>query len=371
VVEIKIESIQKALRWIFHLLKTKGFKYTYNRIWFHFFWSIVKDYPRLLAIVSWFAPYPTYFEIEVTTKCNLKCIMCEHTYWKEPNRDMSFEQFKMIVDQFPRLKWIGMTGIGESFLNKDFVKMLEYVKKKGVYVEIFDNFYYLNEDLCRKIVELEIESVLPSIDGATKETYEKIRVGSNFDRVTENLRTLFRIKKEMKKEYPFVCFHYIVNKLNYHEMIKFLEYVHDLAQGDYIAVQYTRLLHPYTEVKDLFVEIPPETRQAVEKKAKELGIELRWNADVPEDKPPVKCCAAWTMPFIFVTGHVIPCCAENEAGDREFQKATSMGNIFEKSMKEIWYGKKYTELRKMLRQNKIPPACVKCPVFDLKKSTHK
>ena len=65
-------------------------------------------------------------EIEVTTRCNLKCIICEHTYWDEPNRDMSFEQFKGIVDQFPKLKWIGLTGIGESFINKDFMKMLRY-----------------------------------------------------------------------------------------------------------------------------------------------------------------------------------------------------------------------------------------------------
>ncbi len=69
------------------------------------------------------------------------------------------------------------------------------------------------------------------------------------------------------------------------------------------------------------------------------------------------------MPFIFVTGHVIPCCAENEANAREFQKKTSMGNVFKQSFREIWYGEKYRSLRKMLREGKVPPPCVNCPIY--------
>jgi len=73
------------------------------------------------------------------------------------------------------------------------------------------------------------------------------------------------------------------------------------------------------------------------------------------------------MPFIFVTGHVIPCCAGNEAGRRDFQKETSLGNVFIQSFKEIWKGKKYKALRKMIREGKVPPPCVDCSLYEVTK----
>jgi hypothetical protein len=66
-------------------------------------------------------PYPKQLEVEVTTACNLRCTICEHTYWTEKPRHMTFEQFKHVVDQFPGLRWIGMTGIGSGFLNPDYL----------------------------------------------------------------------------------------------------------------------------------------------------------------------------------------------------------------------------------------------------------
>jgi len=82
-------------------------------------------------------PYPWCLEIETSTACNLKCVMCEHTYWNEPPKFMTFDQFKHIVDQFPRLKRVCPTGIGNGFLNPDYPRMLEYLKKRNYYVELY------------------------------------------------------------------------------------------------------------------------------------------------------------------------------------------------------------------------------------------
>jgi radical SAM protein with 4Fe4S-binding SPASM domain len=90
-----------------------------------------------------------------------------------------------------------------------------------------------------------------------------------------------------------------------------------------------------------------------------------WGADVPTSKPPARNCVSWTMPFIFVTGDVIPCCATNEGNKRQFQKETSMGNIFKQPFREIWYGEKYNALRRKLFSGGVPPQCAACPVFDV------
>ncbi|MCK5628450.1 radical SAM protein, partial [Candidatus Bathyarchaeota archaeon] len=196
---------KKGLRYIFNifqtLLREKGLRYTYNIIHFGFFWGWIRNHSNLIKMLNWFAPYPSYIEIEVTTKCNLKCIMCEHTYWNETDRDMSFEDFKGIIDQFPRLKWIGLTGIGESFLNKDFIKMLRYVKAKNIIVELYDTFYFVDGNVAEELIDLQVDNIFASIDAATKETYEKIRVGSNFERVINNVTNIFQLKKKKKVSY--------------------------------------------------------------------------------------------------------------------------------------------------------------------------
>lgn len=355
------------MRWsnikrLLFLLKYKGIKWTYNYLHFRTFYGTGSA--CRIKLLHWLAPYPSYIEIEVTTRCNIKCIICEHTYWNEESRDMSFESFKKVVDQFPKLKWIGLTGIGESFINKDFMKMLRYVKSKSIYAELYDSFYFIDERIAKELIEMGVDRIFASIDGATKETYEKIRDGSNFERVINNVRNLIRLKKEMNAYYPELDFHYIITKTNIHEIPQYIELVYSL-NSENSKIQFTRMIYKFKEVDDLFIEVPKEAVEKAERKALELGVRLGWNANIPQVKPPITQCTAWIMPFIFVTGDVIPCCAGNEANRREFQKKYSLGNIFKKSFKEIWNGEKYREFRRMISKGEVPMQCKNCCIFDM------
>ncbi len=364
---MNLKSLKSKFDKLDFLLRKKGIKYTYNYIYFYIFWGRIRKHPFLIKLLNWLAPYPSYIEIEVTTKCNLKCIICEHTYWNEPNRDMSFEQFKGIIDQFPRLKWIGLTGIGESFINKDFIKMLRYVKSKDIIVELYDSFYFINEKVAQELIEIEIDNIFVSFDAATKETYEKIRVGSDFDIVMNNIKKFIQIKKAMNSYFPRFNFHYIVNKLNYQEVLEYIDLINTLTYAEEANIQFTQMLHSFKEVENLFIQIPPELIKEVEQKAKQLGINISWNLDTPQIKPPINECIEWTMPFIFVTGHIIPCCSGNEAGHRNFQKETALGNVSEQNFKKIWKSERYTTFRKMLCEGKIPLQCKNCCLYSLKR----
>ncbi|MFQ6118808.1 MAG: hypothetical protein ACE5KE_02860, partial [Methanosarcinales archaeon] len=100
------------IRYVLWLISKAKFKLLYNYFWMYF-WEWSNIFPRIFLkkLFPWTVPYPPSIEIEPTTRCNLRCTICEHTYWNEKGRDMSFKEFKGIVDQFPRLKWIGLTGI--------------------------------------------------------------------------------------------------------------------------------------------------------------------------------------------------------------------------------------------------------------------
>jgi len=348
---------------IFWLVRKKGFKYTYNRIHFFFFWSWIRKHPLCISIINFFALYPSYIEVEVTTRCGLRCVMCEHTYWNEPPRDMNFDQFTKIIDQFPNLKWIGLTGIGESFLNKDFMEMLRYVKNRNVFVEFYDNFFYIKKEMVQQLIDMEIDRIFISLDAATKKTYEQIRPGSDFNTVLEHISNLFQIKKEYKKDFPVISFHFIVTADNIQEIPDYIDLVKKLSEGE-ADIQFSRLLHEYPEVERMFIEIPDPIIANSEKLAAEKGIRINWNLDVPSGKPMMPMCVEWVMPFIFVTGHVIPCCSGNEANNREYQKKCSLGNIFETDFKTIWRGEKYQKLRNDIRTGKCPAYCVNCCLYQ-------
>lgn len=348
------------------LAKERGLKFVLNYALFYLTYGAKNS--LIIRLLFTFASYPTSLEIEVTTRCNLKCAMCEHTYWQEPSVDMSYEKFKMIVDQFPKLRWIGLTGIGQSFLNKDFLRMLELVKSRGAYVELYDSFCFLNEKNSGALVELGIEKIYASIDAATKETYEKIRKGSKFERVINNVTNLIDIRNQKGLFFPEIHFHYIISKLNFHEIRPFVRLVHSIDKSGRVGVKFTRLLHYFDEVQDLFIEVPKETIEETNRLAARLNVPISWSTDIPQKKPRISKCTEWTMPFIFVTGHVIPCCAGNEANSRYFQKEHSLGNVFDQSFKEIWNSKKYKDFRSKLRKGKVPSCCADCSIYNIGKT---
>src|SRR6266536_4720299 len=142
---------------------------------------------------------PRSIQIECTTRCNLKCEFCELSYWTEKPSDLKLANMQKMVAHLPHLKRLDLTGIGESLMNRDFFKIVEFLKSRGVYVTLNDNFTLMTDKTARRIIELGVDQIFLSLDGATKETYEKIRAGANFEKVLQNARGLVRIKREMGK----------------------------------------------------------------------------------------------------------------------------------------------------------------------------
>jgi len=355
------------LRILFYLLRRRRFKAAWGWVWIGLFTrnaglALADIFIRRLR--SW-APYPKTMEMEVTTRCNMRCVMCEHTYWKEPARDMSFDEFKHIVSQFPKLKWIGMTGIGSSFLNKDYLRMLGHLRERDVCIELYDSFNYVTDSILQELVDLEVEKIFVSMEGATKETYEANRVGGNFERVVANLKRLFELKRRRKTPFPEVWFHYIITSRNIHEMPAFADLVHSIVgdDGNYAtAIFWTRLLE-FKEVEGLVPdpELIERLKPEVMKRCKKHGIRTVWNENITRDKP-VTQCTNWTEPFVLVTGHVQPCCVINEANDRDHQKKYALGNLLEEDFREIWRSERHRRFRNQIWGGELPTICKNCRI---------
>ena len=363
---MNLVEIKYHLKRLLNMAWYKGFRYAFDYLSTLILYNLDFVSEKILyPLFPRSVIYPRFVEIEVSTFCNLRCKMCEHTYWKEKNQNMSFEQLKSIVKQFPKLKWIGLTGIGESFLNPDFAKMVEYVKRKNLYLELYDNFYLINEKFSDLLVKDGVDRMIVSLDAATVDTYKKIRVGSSFDRVIKNIKALRRLKQKYHSHYPEIVFHYIICKDNLSEVIPYISLVKKIMGEENTSILFTGVLHEFPEIKGMTVDLPDDLVEEANTKAGKLGIKIAWNRNVPGEKDSVVRCNEWTMPFIFVDGTVVPCCAGNEANLRGYQRKTSMGNIFKTPFPKIWDSPRYRALRQMIHAGKTSPACKYCTIYKV------
>jgi len=176
----------------------------------------------------------------------------------------------------------------------------------------------------------------------------------------------------MKKRFPILNFHFIVTSESRDEILDFIELVHSL-NTEVGEILVTPMLHGFKEAKKYETKIDPDYVKKVQEKAKKYNIPITVNMSAKKEaeglisKPPIRNCKEYIMPFIFVTGDVTPCCAQNEANVRVWQKNMSLGNALEKPFKEIWYGPKYKQMRKLIRENKCPKECELCPAYEIRK----
>jgi MoaA/NifB/PqqE/SkfB family radical SAM enzyme len=368
-------SLSHKLKLLSNFIYAGRFREIYNMFWVYPLWwnkktaafFLNKFFPKIGIDL-----FPPFLEIEPTTVCNMKCVCCEHTYWKEPSKNMSFEQFKKIFDDFGKPKWLGLTGIGSSYLNKDYHKMLAYAKSKGTIIEVFDHFaHFKNEEEIKDLIRIGPDFQFISTYGASKNSFEKVCVGSDYTTIEKNIRTFVRLKKQMKKKFPILNFHYIITKDSKDEVLQFLDFLHSL-DTEIGEVLLTPLLHGFKEAEKYVVKIDEDYVKKVREKAAEYGIPITINmvakkeTEKLEKKPSINNCKEYIMPFIFVTGDVTPCCGQNEANAREWQKKMSLGNALEKPFREIWYSPRYKQMRKLIRENKCPNGCALCPAYEIK-----
>ncbi len=134
--------------------------------------------------------------LDVTARCNLKCIMC---YFAETDRlnfapydvqlsddgNMPVEVFeKIAADLFPRAWRVALACAAEPMIHPRFREILAIAGRYGVPDLWFPtNLLALTESTARAILDGNVTTVAASIDGTTKETYEKIRVPAKWERL--------------------------------------------------------------------------------------------------------------------------------------------------------------------------------------------
>lgn len=344
-----------------------------------FFYLIL---PPLIRRLPFLVSYPRCLGLEITTACNLKCNMCEHSYWKEQEeRHLNFEEFKYILSQFPELICINPTGEGSAFLNPDYIKMLRYLKSKHIFVYFIDNFINIDEDLGRELIKMGVDGIYVSIDAAHKETYEKIRIGGDFEKVRINLKRLLEIKKMLNSPLPEICSRYTIQKFNIQEMPDFVEFIASFGNrddfGDGARIDFCGILD-FKEIDHLAQErLPQSIIIDTIKRSKEKDMEILFQHIGTKDEcnpnPSIDFCLCWVEPFIMMGGYVLPCCSVVMSNQRNILRKRAFGNVFKNSFKQIWNSERYKRFRSFCNNSSkpVPAFCAGCRVFETKERIKK
>jgi MoaA/NifB/PqqE/SkfB family radical SAM enzyme len=304
---------------------------------------------------------PRSIQIECTTRCNLKCTMCEISYWTEPGGDLQVEKLRAMIEHMPRLRRVDFTGIGEALMNRAFFSALELLKSRGLYVTLNDNFTMMTEEAARRMIELGVNQIFISLDGATKQTYEQIRVGANFEKVIGNARRLLEIKKEMGKKLPEVKVNAVVSAGNYREIPDIVDLAHDLGIG---MVQFVNVMvfenTVGLETSALQSELQAKFAEALVR-ARRLGVLVK--IELFDKRAVESCDFPWKRNFVSYDGYVHPCCYTTQTGDRASQNQRSFGSLINNSFEEIWKNETYSSFRNKMKAGILPSACEHCPKY--------
>ncbi len=300
--------------------------------------------------------FPPSLNLALTNRCNLSCIMCGESKERGNNRELSEEVFERVKVLFPFLYDINLTGGGENFLYPKFFEIVELIKKYKVYTITSTNGVLIDKEKARQLVLSSFGLLSISIDGATKETLERIRRGADFENLIKNVKRINFFKRGYKKNRPKLKFHFVAMRDNIEELPKLVELAHELWVEE-VSVAY--LTVPFKELEDkslfFYKELSDKFMLLSKKKGEELKVKVvlpplfRDGTSKVEGRRKI-CHSPWLYAAISIDGKVYPCCVSS----------MEMGDLKNDDFETIWHGQNYIRLRRTVNSNDPLPECKNC-----------
>ena len=279
---------------------------------------------------------PLQIDLFAVDACNLHCPMCPRGAWDNSKKGYMDKEtvMRIIEEAAPNgLKAFNFGGLGEPTVHPDIVEIIERAKELGVVdVNMHTNGTRLNSKLSAGLVRSGLDRLTISLDSANKESYEKIRVGANFEKTYNSVIELLKIRDETNSSTPNVKVNFInMNEKDESEKKEFIDYWKDKANR--IGILRYLDFGCYEESYE----------------------ELYFKDNYSQDEN--YCCSElWRRLSIWSDGVATIC-------TRDFNKHEPVGNINKSTIMEIWQGKKMSRYRELHRKGlfKEIPICATCP----------
>ncbi len=302
------------------------------------------------------------FQIEVTTRCVLRCAMCPRTAladaWQE--MDLPWETFQGIARAFPLTQHVHLQGWGEPLLHPRLFDMIARAKAAGCRAGLTTNGMKLDRDTGRRLLDLNLDLIAVSIAGATAGTHESIRVGSDFRWILENVRGLLSLRREQGRDRPKVEFSFLMTRTNLHELAEAVDLAASLGVDELYATNLDYTITPEHDSLRAF-GCPPSLCTAFGRSVEEARDRARRSGlgfrPYPLNPEEVAVCEANPLKILFLTcdGWVSPCPYAGLTGQSEIPRhfegrsftlsRLRFGSIVDQGLMDIWNSLPYRSFR--------------------------
>lgn len=346
---------------------------------------------------------PYQANLSMTRRCNIRCVHCffhspllktENMFRsrnaKTPKEELSdeklMERARMLDADGPRTRelihelaamgtrQLTFTGDGEPFLHPDIVDFMRIAKRNGCYCMVNTNGTLIDPPLANELIGLSIDELKITTMAGTPEMYVTTHPGSNgadFDSLTDYLLYIAERKKELGLKRPIVNLIFISVAMNFDHIDAFVAFglrvgadrltfrpIDDIRDSGLAQIvpseeQSRLLIHHLLKAKTLLKA--HGTSHNIDYFSKAYSRQL----DTKRFYRHVPCYYGWLQPRIEINGAVHACC----------RCQTSLGNIYQKSFHEIWYGQPYQRFRRHAIQintgrDSVPDCdCDRCPHY--------
>lgn len=292
----------------------------------HNYFELCRQKPRL-------ASAPPNLILDVATMCNLRCPFCKTgngTNRIKPGL-LRPDVFAKLVARLPlaRIKVALLYHWGEPLLNPHLHEYIRFFSERGIFTMISANLSAADYDTAfwDRLIDAELKLLIVSADGARQETYQKYRVGGDFQRVVGNMRALDAARKARGAQFPRTQYRMLRNRFN---------------QGDVAEAEAIARSVGAEFLCDDSLSVPPEAQR-------------EWFADdlfqaYGSIQPTIygrgrrsvintECRQLWDTLTVDINGDVYPCCIVGDPAHR-------VGNLLEQDFEAIWNGEIMQTLRR-------------------------
>ncbi len=334
---------------------------------------------------------PLQISLRITNRCNQRCAICgqfgDNGYMNEGAGDhllseLTFDDYKKIVDETAHYKPIFYITGGEALLYKDLFKLTAYIKEKGCYVYVITNGAALERSV-RQIVEQKWDMLTCSLDGP-EEIHDRARgVPGTFKKTSRGIKLL--LEERGKNPDPYFLISATVSETNQDHLESMFDTVAELGPDGlilYLSWFTTQEIgEKHTDILKKEMGVDAETwksyigqntsikaeqvKQTIEKISKKK-YPFGWfpvpfmdtEKIVPYYEQPEDflgfgpCVATYLMIDIMPNGDVVTC--------RDYIDV-KVGNIQETPLLEMWNNDRFREFRSLLnKEGGVLPQCSRC-----------
>ena len=268
--------------------------------------------------------FPRFVQLETTRLCNAKCPMCLIDKWDKSTPFMAddlFEKIALELEDFSEwIRWVCIQKAGEPLLDKKIAKRIRRLKDGGIKtVTMSTNASALTEKKGRELLEAGLDELMISFDAVDKETYEKIRVGLNFEKVLKNIRTFFRVRDAVRPETRIR-----VKGVTFHDP----DEAKQVELRERWEVFWRTIRKPHDRI--------------YMKPAHNWGNQIEWDGFIPEFPQDVfhPCVMPWSTIQITAMGTLCLC-------PHDFDGVFDLGSVTDTSIVEMWRGETLRRVREL------------------------